>query len=84
MNENESGKNVNLKKNKSTFNKFIRYSTLAFEMGIIIGIGTYAGYWIDKKFSFERPVFTMALSLFSVLASLYLIIKQVKNDNKKS
>ncbi|MDR2011146.1 MAG: AtpZ/AtpI family protein [Bacteroidales bacterium] len=80
----EDEKKVNFEKGKSTLNKFIRYSTLAFEMGAIIGIGTYAGYWIDKKFSFETPVFTIILSLFSVFSSLYLVIKQVKNDNKKN
>ncbi|MDL2262519.1 AtpZ/AtpI family protein [Bacteroidales bacterium OttesenSCG-928-I21] len=75
--------NQNFEKKRATFNKFIKYSAMAFEMGAIIGLGTYAGYWLDKKTSFETPVFTIILSLFSVFASLYLIINQVKNDNKK-
>lgn len=63
-------------------NKFVRFSTLAFEMGIIIGGGTYGGVRLDEYFELETPVFTIILSLLSVFASLYLVIKQVNNANK--
>lgn len=63
-------------------NKFIRFSTLAFEMGIIIGGGTYGGVQLDKHFNLTTPIFTIVLSLFAILASLYLVIKQVNNANK--
>ncbi len=68
--------------NREGLNKFIRFSTLAFEMGIIIICGTFAGVWVDDYFLFETPVFTIILSLLSIFASLYLVIKQVNNANK--
>ena len=73
------------KKRKETnegVNKFVRFSTLAFEMGIIIFCGTYGGVWLDDYFELNTPVFTIVLSLFSVFTSLYLVIKQVNNANK--
>jgi ATP synthase protein I len=73
-------KKSNQKKNLAGLNKFIRYSTIAFEMGAIIGGGTYAGVWLDKKIEMNFPVFTVVLSLFSVFFSTYLIIKQIFND----
>ncbi|MBN2777731.1 MAG: AtpZ/AtpI family protein [Bacteroidales bacterium] len=71
-----------LKETQKGVNKFIRFSSLAFEMAIIIAGGTYGGVWIDEYFNLETPIFTIVLSLFSVFASLYLVIKQVNNVDK--
>lgn len=79
---NDDNKNEKVKKGKENLNKFVRYSTLAFEMGIIIGIGSYGGHWLDNYFSFDKPILTVILSLFAVLASLYIVIKQLLNGNK--
>lgn len=77
-------KNKDKKKvNPEGINKFVRFSGLAFEMGIIIGGGTYGGVYLDRYFELETPVFTIILSLFSVFASLYLVVKQVNNINKE-
>lgn len=70
------------KKKKETLNKFIRFSTIAFEMGLIIGGGTYGGVYLDREFNLETPIFTIILSLLSVFIALYLVIKQVNNVNK--
>lgn len=71
-----------LAKGKESLNKFIKYSSLAFEMGIIIGAGAYGGVYLDEYFSFEQPILTIILSLFAVVSSLYLVIKRINNDNK--
>lgn len=70
------------KDKKETLNKFIRFSSIAFEMGLIIGGGTYGGVYLDEKFNLETPVFTIVLSLLSVFTALYIVIKQVNNVNK--
>ncbi len=61
-------------------NKYLKYMGLAFEMAAIIGGGTYLGVKIDERLEYETPVFTIALSLFAVFASTYLIIKRITND----
>ncbi len=68
---------------KEGLNKFIKYSTLGFEMALIIGLGTWAGVALDDYFMNKTPGFTIALSLFSVLGSLFLVIKRLINDNKE-
>jgi ATP synthase protein I len=67
---------------KGGFNKFVRFSTIAFEMAIIIAAGTWGGVELDKHFETEKPIFTIILSLLAVFAALYLVIKQVLNANK--
>ncbi len=76
-------KNSNRNKEiKGGFNKFVRFSTIAFEMGIIIACGSFGGAWLDDYLDLNTPVFTIVLSLFSIFAALYLVIKQVNNVNK--
>jgi len=59
------------------------FMAIPFQMGIIIFIFTYAGIWLDEKYS-EEPysVWTIVLSLLSVFIALYNVIRQVKNLNK--
>lgn len=68
------------KSRKDGFNKFLKYSSLAFEMGIIIFAGALLGMKLDKKVENETPWFAIGLSLFAIFASLYLTIKRLKDD----
>ncbi len=68
------------KEPKEGANKFVKYSSLAFEMGIMIFGGAFGGNWLDKRFSFETPWFTIGLSLFAVIGSTYLVISKIIND----
>jgi F0F1-type ATP synthase assembly protein I len=60
-------------------NKVLLYSNLAIQMGIIIGIGTYFGNYLDKSFQNQTPWWTLILSLSSVLLAFYQIITTLKN-----
>jgi len=66
----------------NNFQKYLKYSSLVFEMGIIIGAGAYFGSWLDKKFNLEKPVLTAVLAVIGVLCSMFLLIKRLKNDEK--
>ncbi len=56
---------------------FARYSGLAFEMLAIIGVGTWAGVWLDAYFNHETPWITATVAPLSVLISLYLVLKDL-------
>jgi F0F1-type ATP synthase assembly protein I len=68
------------KKNpKSLGNKgirdFARYSGMAFQMVGIILVTTWGGVKLDKVLGFEKPVFTIILSLLGVFAAIYTSVK---------
>ncbi len=73
-------KDIPKKPIKENLNRFVKYSTLGFEMIAIIGLGAWAGYSLDEYFENKTPGFTIAFSLFAIFGSLYLIIKRVLND----
>lgn len=56
---------------------FARYSGIAFQMIGIILIATWGGMKLDKMTSFEKPVFTIILSLLGVFAAIYTAVKDL-------
>jgi F0F1-type ATP synthase assembly protein I len=65
----------NSKRPKKSFDDFIRYSSLAFEMIAIMGIGVFIGYLIDDWLKLSFPAFTLGLMILSVVAAIYHAIK---------
>lgn len=56
-------------------NNFARYSGIAFQMIGIILITTWGGTKLDSLMEFEKPVFTIVLSLLGVFAAIYTAVK---------
>ena len=54
---------------------FARYSALAFQMVGIILVTVWGGKELDKISEFEKPVFTIILSLLGVFAAIYTAVK---------
>jgi F0F1-type ATP synthase assembly protein I len=63
-------------------NAFIKYSNLAIQMGLIIGLAAWGGMKLDAYFKLNDPYFTIGLSLLGIGIALYLVIKDVINDSK--
>jgi len=68
-----TGKNTSGK----TPSNFLRYSGMATQMLGTILVFTYAGYKLDQWQMNKTPVWTLVLSLFSIAASLYLLIRSM-------
>jgi len=70
--------------NKKFIENYIRYSSLAIQMGVIIFIFVYAGQYIDKKFFENKTIFTIIFSVISVFIALYFALKDfiVRKKNK--
>ena len=64
-------------------NKFLLLSGVAIQMGATIFLGAYLGKWLDQKFPAEKKWFTLILTLVAVVISLYNIVKQLNEINKK-
>lgn len=62
---------------------WIEFTQIGLQMGVIISIGVLLGVWLDEKYPNNYHIFSVSLSLFSVFASLYLVIKKVLKMAKK-
>lgn len=65
-------KNQSPRKPPSNFNK---YSNLGIQMAVTIGLGCWGGYKLDQTYPNKYHVYTIILSLFSIFAALYLVLK---------
>ncbi len=70
--------NHNKKKNQPKDDEkqsYAKYAGIVFQMGLVIGLGVWAGVKLDEYFKNEVPLYTIILSLVSVFASMYLVLK---------
>lgn len=76
MEEKQSLKKKNPKSSGSKgLRDFGKYSGIAFQMIGIILVTTWGGIKLDKLAGFDKPVFTIILSLLGVFAAIYTVIK---------
>jgi F0F1-type ATP synthase assembly protein I len=60
------------KKKESPLKFYAKYSSLAFQMIAIILAGAFGGRALDKWIEWEFPVFTLSLTILSVvMATIY-------------
>ena len=62
---------------------YAKFSGVAFQMIAIIGLGTYGGVKLDEKYPNKHSLFTIILSLASVVIAMYYVIKQVSFTSHK-
>ncbi len=73
------------KKKQGQYNAYVRFSSLAVQMGVTITLGVWGGIKLDEKYqNNDTPIFTIVLSLLAVSASLYIIIKEVIKIGKEN
>jgi hypothetical protein len=65
------------KKEKKALNSYARYSSIAFQMLIIILAGVFGGRELDRWLDMPFPVFTLILSIIAVILSIYTVIKDL-------
>ncbi|WOK05944.1 AtpZ/AtpI family protein [Imperialibacter roseus] len=67
-------------KDAGTGSTFLRFTGVGFEMLATIGVGVTAGYYADKYFQLQFPVFLLSLSFISLFGSLYLLYKRLPKE----
>ena len=70
------------KKQNNSLNQYARFSSIAIQMGVIIGVSVWGGRKLDAKLNLNKPYLTIVLSLVGVALALYLIIREVINMGK--
>ncbi len=69
-------------KQKKSLNAYARYSGIAIQMLAIIGIGSFAGVKLDELYPNNYNIYTIILSLASVLIAMYIVIKRIISASK--
>ncbi len=64
--------------------KFARFSSLGIQMGVIIGVFTWLGTYLDDRYQMKTPWWTIGLTLFGVAAALILVIREVIKMGKEN
>lgn len=62
--------------------KWTSWLGVPFQMVATIVAGYWLGSWLDEKYEVERQWWTVGLTLFAVLVSLYQLIKQIQGMDK--
>jgi hypothetical protein len=58
-------------------NAFIKYSSMAPQMALIIVAGALGGKKLDEYLQNETPVFTGGLTILSVILAMYFAVKDL-------
>ena len=61
--------------NQNALKNYAKYSSIALQMLAIILLGVLGGVKIDEWVSWEFPVFTALLSIFSVVLAIYYVTR---------
>lgn len=69
-------------KKKKALDNYTRYSSIAFQMLIIILIGVFGGIKLDEWLKLTVPVFTIILSILSVILAIYTVTKDLLKPGK--
>ncbi|WP_411029434.1 AtpZ/AtpI family protein [Spongiimicrobium sp. 3-5] len=68
---------------KNPLNAYAKFSGIAIQMIVIIGLGSWGGVKLDEKYPNEYHIFTLICSLASVAIATYMVIRQVSNTSNK-
>ena len=62
---------------KKLISNYGKYSSIAFQMLAIILLGVWGGVKIDEWLEMSIPIFTIILSLLSVVLAIYSVVKDL-------
>jgi F0F1-type ATP synthase assembly protein I len=62
--------------NKRALSNYARYSSMGFQMLVIILLGMVGGYKLDQWLHI-KPILTIILSLSSVILSIYIVTRDL-------
>jgi len=67
---------------KKSLDNYARYSSIAFQMLIIILIGVFGGMKLDQWLKLQTPVFTIVLSILAVILAIYNVTRGLMKPPK--
>lgn len=68
------------KKAPKPFNTYLKYSGLAIQLVVTIGVAGWLGYLLDNYLSLKFPIFTLVFTMASFGGSFYLLFRSINNS----
>ena len=78
----ENNKETKDSKSKKYLDSYARYTSIAFQMLAIILIGVFGGIKLDEWLELKFPVFTVILTILSVVLAIYYTVKDLVRTDK--
>lgn len=70
------------KDQKDKLNSYARFSGIAIQMFAIIAVGTFVGVKLDENYPNEHNLYTLILTLGSVIMSIVYVIRRIIAGSK--
>ena len=72
------------KPKKQLKHSYARFSGIAIQMFAIIGVGSFIGVKLDEKYPNKNNLFTISLSLFSVIIAIIYVIRRITHSSNEN
>ena len=69
-------------KKQNNKKRFLQFTSIPFEMFIIIFVGYRIGNWLDEKYVNEDLLYTTIITLLSVMIAIIYIIRRIQKISK--
>ncbi|MDO6759774.1 AtpZ/AtpI family protein [Tamlana sp. 2_MG-2023] len=66
-------------KPKNQLNKYVRFTTIALQMGLTVYLGSLLGAWVDSKTGNTNQLYYKIITLLAVFLAMFSVIRQVLN-----
>jgi len=81
---NRDKKKKSNKEKKQPKSKFIVFTALAVQMGVLIYFGAAMGKYLDQKYlDNQNKAFTIVFTILAIVISFYFLIKKVNQINNE-
>ncbi|MBE7651651.1 AtpZ/AtpI family protein [Tenacibaculum finnmarkense] len=71
-----------MEKKKKPLSKYLRFTSIAFQMGLTIYLGNKLGEWLDLRYANENELYTKVCTLVAVFGAMFSVISQVSKLSK--
>ena len=68
-------------RNSKSSNQYLKYSGMAVQLFVLIGVGAWLGQIIDRKLSTPEPYFTIILILLFTGGFFYRLVKELSRKD---
>ena len=63
-------------------NQYLKYSGMAFQLFVLLGIAAFLGQWLDKRYLSGNPYFTIILILLFTGGFFYRLVKDLSRKDE--